>query len=323
MIIQRTMDGFPLSTGTIVTLGTFDGMHRGHQALIAHVVETARRQRKASVVITYDPHPREVLGHAAGGVLLLSTIDERMHHLERAGVDHYLVIPFTQEFSRMSAGEFFDAILVDRIHASHIVIGADHAFGRDRSGSAEVLTGLAAARGVEVTVFPEMLHGGEKISSSRIRRLLDAGDVAGATPLLGAPYALTGTVHHGDGLGATLGFRTANIHVPSHHKLVPANGVYVVDVAFDGALHQGIANIGVRPTISATGRRTIEAHILAFDGDLYGRQVTLRFHDRIREERKFTGVQQLIGQIRHDRIVAEEYFHTKSDTSTQHTSNEV
>ena len=291
---------------SVVTVGTFDGVHVGHQAIIRYLVRRARDKDGSSVVVSFSPHPREVVHDDE--VPLLTTIDERGDAMEELGVDRFIVIPFTKEFSRLKAEEFVREILVDRIGLQEIVIGYDHAFGRDRRGDADLLEELGSQAGFTVDVIPPQVVEEHVVSSSEIRDLIGEGDVATARQLLSRPYSLRGTVVEGDGRGKQIGFPTANLQVDHPRKVVPAVGVYAVgvsilsdsDSAGDDGLLMGMMNIGYRPTF---GRRdlSLEVHILEFEGDLYGRDLRVEFVERMRDERKFESKEALVEQLSLDR----------------------
>lgn len=291
---------------SVVTVGTFDGVHVGHQAIIRYLVRRARDKQGSSVVVSFSPHPREVVHDQE--VPLLTTIDERGDAMEELGVDRFIVVPFTKEFSRLKAEEFVRAILIERIGLQEIVIGYDHAFGRDRRGDAELLEELGKESGFTVDVIPPQVVEEHVVSSSEIRDLIGKGDVAMARQLLDRPYSLRGRVVEGDGRGKQIGFPTANIQVDHPRKVIPAVGVYAVEVRIisDGQSQgddqplMGMMNIGYRPTF---GRRdlSIEVHLLDFDGDLYGRDLRVEFVARMREERRFESKEALVEQLSADR----------------------
>ena len=286
---------------SVVTEGTFDGVHVGHQAIIRYLIRRARRQGGESVVVTFTPHPREVV-HGAE-VPLLTTVEERADVLERLGLDRLVVVEFTRAFSQMEAEAYVEEVLVEKIGLQEIVIGYDHAFGRGREGNGALLERLGKRHGFSVDVIPPQLVAEHVVSSSDVRRLLvEQGDVAGVRPLLGRPYSVTGTVIEGDRRGRTIGFPTANLDVRHPRKVIPKEGVYAVEVygARPGAAVGGMMNIGRRPTFNGTDVR-VEVHLLDFEGDLYGRELRTEFVERLREERPFTSAQALAEQLSADR----------------------
>ena len=286
---------------SVVTVGTFDGVHCAHQEIIREVVRRARDRKGRSVVITFDPHPKEVVASPKGSVQLLTTIDERVALLESLGVDLLLVIWFTFEFSRISAEAFYKDYIVNGVGASEVVVGYDHMFGRDRQGTVRELEEMGRKYGFSLVTVPPFQVAGEVVSSTRVRKALAAGDIEHAAALLGRPYSLQGRVVEGDRRGAQLGFPTANIHPEPANKVIPAHGVYVVRVHIAGEQKFGMMNIGVRPTVAAGLAETLEVHILDFDRNIYGALINLEFLRRLRGERKFGSLAELTAQLETDR----------------------
>jgi riboflavin kinase / FMN adenylyltransferase len=299
MRIVRGLEEAGFDERSVVTIGTFDGMHLGHRAILTEVLVKKAASGGRSVVVTFDPHPRSVVGGSPVG--LLTTIDERVELLEGTGIDMVLIIGFTYEFSRQSAAEFYERYILRGTGVGEVVVGHDHMFGRDREASIATLRDMGHARGFSVTTIGPVTSGGIRISSSAIRRLLSEAKVAEAAVLLGRPYALSATVVRGDGRGATIGFPTANLLPMSREKVVPADGVYLAAAEIDGARSHGMVNIGTRPTFGDGGPRLIEAHLFGTSGDLYGRTVRLSFLSHIRGERKFSNVGELTAQLERDR----------------------
>jgi len=290
-----------MSGKACITVGTFDGVHRGHQGVISLMRKTADAQGLRVVVVTFDPHPQIVLAKPGREPLaLLTTIEERCERLAHVGVDEVVVIPFTHEFAQTSA-ESFIRQLVSTIDVQHFFIGHDHAFGKDRGGNEELLRHLGVELGFDVERIPPLETDGLVVSSTLVRAALKSGDVEAASAMLGRPYALRGTVVQGDGRGRTLGIPTANIVPTNPHKLIPANGVYVVSMLIDGSEHVGMANIGVRPTFTNDTAPTLEVHILQFDNDLYNTTLDVQFHARLRGEQKFESREEFLAQLEHDK----------------------
>lgn len=290
-----------MSIKACLTVGTFDGVHRGHQGVISLMRKTADAQGLRVVVVTFDPHPQIVLAKPGREPLaLLTTIEERCERLAHVGVDEVVVIPFTHEFAQTSA-ESFIRQLVSTIDVQHFFIGHDHAFGKDRGGNEELLRHLGVELGFDVERIPPLETDGLVVSSTLVRAALKSGDVEAATAMLGKPYALRGTVVQGDGRGRTLGIPTANIVPTNPHKLMPANGVYVVSMLIDGSEHVGMANIGVRPTFTNDTAPILEVHILQFDNDLYNTTLDVQFHARLRGEQKFGSREEFLAQLEHDK----------------------
>ena len=311
MRVLRSLDDFSHSAPVTLTLGTFDGVHRGHQKIIDRTVDIARQGGTLSVLMTFDPHPREVIGRHGAPTYLLTTIDERIRLLEQTGIDVCLVLPFTRALSVLDAGEFFEEYVVRHLRSEHVVVGVDHAFGRGRSGTVEKLEELGKAHGVGVSVVGELLIDGVKVSSTSIRNALLEGRPKRAASFLGRPYILSGIVTRGEGVGSVIGFPTANIEIETNSKLLPKNGVYIVFVKYDGEVRRGIMNVGVRPTVSKQMHISVEVHIFNTSGDLYGRPMRIALLDRLRDEMRFDNRDQLAAQIRTDITFAKEEFEKK------------
>jgi riboflavin kinase/FMN adenylyltransferase len=284
---------------SVVTVGTFDGVHLAHQELIRDVVQRARERNGRSVVVTFDPHPKEVL--VGNPLHLLTSIEERQQMCEQLGVDVFFCTEFTYDFSRQSSRDFYLRYVVQGSGVGEVVEGYDHHFGRDREGSIEELLKLGREFEFSVDALKPVYVDEEIVSSSQIRRHLLQGRVDRAHRLLGRPYSLAGTVVRGDGRGRQLGYPTANLQMPSQRKMIPLDGIYFAQVEIDSRVCSCMVSIGVRPTFYTHGQRTIEAHLLDFDGDLYGRTIALQFLTRLREERKFDSAAQLIEQMNKDK----------------------
>ncbi|WP_064197131.1 MULTISPECIES: bifunctional riboflavin kinase/FAD synthetase [Emticicia] len=284
----------------IVTSGTFDGVHRGHQKILQILRETAEKTKGESVVITFWPHPRIVVSKDSQDLKLLTTIDEKIELLENQGVDHLLMIPFTREFSELSSEEYVKEILLKRIGTQKLVIGYDHRFGRNREGGFDYLKANSDFFHIEIEEIPRQEIDNLTISSTKIRQSLLNGEVKSANDLLGRNYSFTGIVVKGRQLGRTIGFPTANVQVSEYYKLIPSNGVYAVRTFFRNQWHEGMMNIGNRPTVEGIGR-TQEVNIFDFDDDIYGETVTVEIIDYIRPEQKFNGLDELKSQILADR----------------------
>ena len=283
----------------IVTTGFFDGVHAGHTLVLGALVNAARERGEESMVVTFWPHPRNVLQDGARGLRLLSSLGEKRERMLSLGVDRVEVLPFTKEFSALSARDYIREVLVGRFGATAMVVGYDNRLGSDRLDSGMV-AGLARKEGMDV-ILPPVAGGDSPVSSTRIRKALQDGDIALANAMLGYGYQLHGVVVEGNRLGRTLGFPTANMQLYEPLKLVPANGVYAVDVQTLGKSFRGMCNIGVRPTVASGNARTIETHILDFDEDIYGLDISLSFVRRIRDERRFPSLEALSAQLAADR----------------------
>ena len=284
----------------VVTSGTFDGVHLGHQKILNRLKEEASRIDGETVLITYWPHPRLVLKPWDHSLQLLSTFPEKANLLEELGIDHLVKIPFTKEFSHMSPEDYVRIILHERIQTKKIIIGYDHRFGKDRSGGLEELHQFATKYGYEVEEIPRQDIEEIGISSTKIRRALEIGDVSQANTFLGRNYSLTGRVVHGDKIGRSLGFPTANIAVKENYKLIPSDGIYAVKVCHEYSKYEGMLNIGNRPTIGGDNK-TIEVNIFDFEKDIYESEISIEFVDLIRKEIKFNSLDELKAQLKADK----------------------
>ncbi len=297
-------DGILRNDASVLTTGTFDGVHLGHHAILTYLVERAKEFDRCATVVTFDPHPREVLG--TRHVPILTTLDERAGVLETLGVDRFVVLPFTRDLSLLEPEAYVTEILLETVGMREIVIGYDHQFGRNRGGDRSTLEVLGKKHGFSVDVIPEQIVTGVTVSSTQIRNALrQDGDVEGAVTLLGRPYSFAGTVVKGDQRGRQIGFPTANIRAEDPRKLIPKSGVYAVRVESAAGRLEGMMNIGRRPTFETDGTVHSEVHLFGFDGDLYGTLMRVHFVKRLRDERRFDGVDALVAQLHEDQKQAE------------------
>lgn len=285
----------------VLTTGTFDGVHLGHQTILHRLKEVAEREEGQSVLFTFFPHPRLVLHPTDNDLKLLSTQQEKAALLEAAGLDHLVVVPFSRTFSRMHALDFVRDVLVDQLRIHAMVIGYDHRFGRNREGDINLLRQLGEAYDFLVEEIPAQEIDHVKVSSTKVREALLKGEVGLANDLLGYAYSLSGVVVKGDQLGRQLGYPTANIGGIDPFKLIPGNGVYAVNVTLKDGLYKGMMSIGVRPTVVENGGRTIEVNLFDFDRDIYGEPITVRVRHRLRDEVRFEGLDALKAQLLKDR----------------------
>lgn len=289
-----------LSRGCVLTLGSFDGLHVGHHELLQQTIRTARSAGLPAVMVTFDPHPREVLSDAHAS--LLTTVSERTERAMQAGMDGVSVVAFTRNIADLSAEAFLDSVLMEGMRMRGMILGHDHRFGKGRSGDEAMLRAAAPEHGFSVVSVPAVQDAHGVISSSRVRVALSQGRVEEAARLLGHRYSQSGIVVHGEGRGRTIGFPTANIVPDEIRKVVPGRGVYAVRVRLDdGSIHRGMMNIGSRPTFDGVGLH-LEVFLLDFEGDLYGREVRVEYVVRIRDERKFDGIEALVRQLNRDRV---------------------
>ena len=290
----------------VVTSGTFDGVHCGHQKIINRLKETAQRQNGETLLLTYWPHPRLII-HPAKKFQLLSTLNEKKRLLETAGIDHLVIVPFTKQFSQLTSEEFIQNILVEQIGTSKLVIGYDHRFGRNREGGFEHLQKNSHRYGFEVEEIPAQDIDETTVSSTKIRQALAQGQIQTANSYLGSPYSLTGKVVKGQEIGHQIGYPTANIDLPEKYKLIPADGVYAVEVWLEGQKLTGMMNIGSRPTIAGAGR-ALEVHIFNFDRNIYADNLTVKFIKYLRAEQTFSGLEELKNQLKKDEEAARAVF---------------
>jgi riboflavin kinase/FMN adenylyltransferase len=290
---------------TVLTLGVFDGLHLGHQKIMRTVVERAKAANAVATAITFDPHPRAVL-HQASAPPLLQTLDQRLANFEVLGIEQAIVIHFDREFASQSAEQFIIDIIHDRLHAKEVFLGKGFAFGRGRGGNIELLRKMSGELGFTADEVDEVKLRGHRISSSRIRECLSLGHVNLVRRMLGRPYGVEGVIVRGNRRGHTIGFPTANLH--PHNRVIPKYGVYATATLIDGAWRRSITNIGVRPTFGKDTEPSIESYIFDFDGELYGDVLRVRFLHRLRDERKFNGIEELKAQIKKDTGLALNYF---------------
>lgn len=291
---------FPLAPrGAVVTVGTFDGVHRGHALVLERTAERARQEELASIAVTFDPHPLDVVNPSAAPPLL-TLWDEKVEILAQTMIDLVAVVPFTPELATLSAGEFVEHVLTRRYGMRELLIGHDHGFGRGRAGDVESLRMLGRQRGFPVEVVPAVLGSDEApISSTGIRRAVAHGDLARAAEGLGRRYAFSGRVVSGEGRGRLLGFPTLNLELPSRRKLLPPHGVYAVMVEARSGAFGGMMNLGPRPTFGDEGI-SLEVHVFEAAGDWYGRRLRVEFVARLRDTMKFTGPAELVAQLERD-----------------------
>lgn len=301
MIIHHNIELFKAQF-PVVTVGIFDGVHRGHLYILDRLKKIAGLKGGETVVVTLWPHPRTVLGKEDLNFRLLTTQAEKICLLEESGIHHLVVLPFTHEFSRLSGCEFIEKFLIDGMGMGKLVVGYNHRFGRDRQGDFETLTNCAHQLGFEIEKLDAFLLEDTEISSSGIRKLLHEGNVIEAGRLLGRAYGFSGQVVGGSRLGRSIGFPTANITLDDDDKLMPAGGVYAVEVDLRNQTYRGMMNMGSRPTVNEnTDRNTIEVHLLSFNDEIYDENIQVRFKARIRDEQKFEGIDALKIQLGKDR----------------------
>lgn len=293
----------------VLTIGTFDGVHLGHQKIIAYLNREAQKINGESVLFTFFPHPRMVLNPDNHGIKLIQTQEEKLEKLEKTGLQNIIIHPFTTEFSQLSALEFVHDFLVRKLHVKHLVIGYDHQFGKNREGRIEFLKSVAPEFGFGITEISAEEIDEVNISSTKIRNAILSGEIETANLFLGAPFNIRGKVIHGKEKGRTFGFPTANLDLKSNLKLLPPDGIYVVNVILENnETHSGILSIGTNPTISDNNKRTVEVYILDFSGNLYGTVLDVELLHFIRPSLKFDSIETLIQQMKEDEIYTRNYI---------------
>jgi riboflavin kinase/FMN adenylyltransferase len=305
MKIFHGIENANIAKPTVLTLGVFDGLHLGHQRIMQTVVESSKATNAVATAITFDPHPRAVL-HPESAPPLLQTLDQRLANLEVLGIEQAIVVKFDRDFASQPAEDFLSNIVRERLHAREVYLGKGFAFGKDRGGNIELLRRLGGELGFMADEVDEVQLRGSRISSSAIRKLLNDGRVNLARRMLGRPYGVEGVIIRGNRRGHTIGFPTANLK--PHNRVIPKYGVYATATLIAGHWRRSITNIGVRPTFENDDEPSIETYVFDFDGDLYGDVLRVRFLHRIRDERKFSGIDELKGQIERDTQTARNYF---------------
>ncbi len=303
MGVYYQTENLPAFRNPVITIGTFDGVHKGHQKILSAVKNKALQTDGESIVITFHPHPRKLL-FPDQQLQLLTPLEEKILLLQEEGIHHIVVVPFTKAFSALSAKEYVAEFLVAQFHPQCIVIGYDHHFGNDRSGNIELLHSLKNELNFEVEELPAQLIQEAAISSTKIRKSLSDGDVQAAAEMLGRNYSLQGTVVKGAQLGRTIGYPTANILPHSEDQLIPADGVYAVKVLHENDWLDGMMNIGFKPSVSSAKMRTLEVHLFDFDADIYNHSLEIHFIKRLRAEQKFDSLQSLQNQLEKDAMAA-------------------
>ena len=304
MKVHYDLQNLPPFNKAVITTGAFDGVHKGHQQIIHKMKDIAQSIQGETVIISFHPHPRKVISSVPGEIKQLTHIKERIALLEKAGVDHLVVVPFDHRFSNMTAEEYVKDFIVAHFNPAHIIVGYDHRFGSGRKGNFELLEQLGKEYQFTVDEINEQLVDGEIVSSTLIRNCITEKNIQQANNLLGYPYSFEGYVVRGNQLGRTIGFPTANLHINDEEKLIPSNGVYAVKIVGEcsnGQLLNGMMNIGVRPTVDGH-KKVIEVNIFDFDQDIYDQTITVQVFKFIRGEQKFDGLEGLKHQLAQDKL---------------------
>lgn len=302
----KTASDYKLLSNSVVTIGTFDGVHVGHKKIIRRLVKIAKKESLQAVVLTFFPHPRMVVQKDTD-IKMLNTIDEKNKLMEAEGIDHLVVKKFTKQFSRLSAQDYVREVLVETLHVKHIIIGYDHHFGRNRTANINDLKAFGEIYDFKVTEISAQDIDEVTVSSTKIRKALLEGDIKTANTFLGYNFMLTGKVVKGKGLGKQLNYPTANIRIEEPYKLIPKNGVYVVKANIKDAIVFGMMNIGTNPTVDGKVQ-SIEVHFFNFSQDIYGKILEVEILERLRDEQKFDSLEELKNQLSKDLINSEHYL---------------
>jgi len=331
MKVYKDLEQLPLFRNAVVTIGTFDGVHIGHQQIIQQLKTEAEKINGETVIITFHPHPRKIIGAASREIRLINTLEEKTELLAEKGIDHLVIVPFTQAFSALTAEEYVRDFLISRFHPHTIIIGYDHRFGKERKGDYHLLEDSSSVYNYVLKEIPVHVLNAVSVSSTRIREAISNSDIESANRLLGYDFFFEGTVTEGNKLGRTIGYPTANLKIQDEEKIVPGNGVYIVELSMVSGQwsmesfgtdsnyspftfhhsHKGMMNIGNRPTIDGT-KKTIEVNIYDFAENIYGRTLRVFMKKYLRGEQKFSGLDALKEQLAKDKINALGYFSSKS-----------
>jgi riboflavin kinase / FMN adenylyltransferase len=301
MLVLREDDKSFYDKNSVVTVGTFDGIHLGHRKIISDLHEIKKRKNLRSVIVTFDPHPQIILRNKHNSIKLLSTIEEKLGEFEKLDIDLVYIIKFTKDFADISAEDFYKNFLIEKIGLTDIVFGYDHNFGKNREGNYETLKDFSKKFGIDVHKVDEFKINGDSVNSTTIRNLLNEGNIEKASSLIGNNYYFSGKVVYGDRRGNTIGFPTANIEPLSEYKLIPKNGVYFVSVEIKDEKYFGMMNIGTRPTIAEQKEIFLEVNLFDFDKSIYGETVKIEFIKFLRDEKKFSSLDELVEQLKKDR----------------------
>lgn len=299
---------------TVITIGTYDGLHLAHHQVIDKVTGLAKEKGFRSFIVTFEPHPQEVLKNKTPNIKLLTAIDEKLRLFEKAGIENVLVLKFTEEFSKTNARDFYEKYIYGGIGLNDLVIGYDHLFGRNREGSFETLKILGNEFGFNIHRVDEIDFEGKPVSSTRIRHALAEGNIEEANKLLGYEYGFDGIVVEGDKVGRTIGYPTVNLKPIKENKVMPKEGIYCVRVIHNNSKYYGMMYHGFRPTLSEGIKRALEVHIFDFDKTVYGEKLTISFLIRLRDDKKFSGKEELIAQIDIDKEDSLKYINVRRQT---------
>lgn len=303
MKIHRDIEHLPAFKNAVITIGTFYGVHMGHRQIIDKLKSEAKANNGETVIITFHPHPRKVVSSAILGIRLINTLEERIELLEGLGIDHLVIVPFTDAFANQPAEDYVKDFLLDKFHPNTIIIGYDHRFGRDRLGDYRLLEKMAATHNYKLKEIPKHILENISISSTNIREAILHSDIATANSLLGYEFFFSGEVVHGDKLGRKLGYPTANLKIQNEEKIIPGNGIYAVYAQPEGAAKKlkGMMSVGFRPTVDGK-KRVVEVNLFDFDKEIYGQSLKVYVKKFLREEVKYDSLEALVKQIDQDKI---------------------
>ena len=307
MAVFFDIQDLPDFKNAVITIGTFDGVHEGHKAILHEVVSHAEHAGGESLLLTFEPHPRKLL-FSDQPLGIITPLHQKLQLITETGINHIVVVPFTREFAGMSAQEYIEHFLVDIFHPHSIIIGYDHRFGHDRKGDLKLLEKCAQEGGYELIEIPPQLIEDAAVSSTKIRHAIQEGRMEDAHQMLGRNYSFSGIVKHGNKLGRTLGYPTANLVPTEPEQIIPARGIYAIQAAYNGALHNGMMSIGYNPTVTDTKDIKIEANLFDFDEEIYGATLEIFLVKRLRDEQKFDSLEALIRQLDEDKKVTRQLF---------------
>lgn len=299
--IYNQLNQLQINNGTIVTIGTFDGVHLGHKKILNKLIDKKKHCGLETLVFTFEPHPRKVLFPEQKDLKLITNTEEKVSLLEEIGIDHVLVYPFNKSFSEINPDEYIGEILVNQLKVKCIIVGYDHRFGKNRAGGLDLLIKYAEKYNYEVLEIAAEDINSINISSTQIRKAIESGNIELANQFLGYSFFISGKVKEGKKLGRTIGFPTANISISDADKIIPKNGVYAVKVSINDLTFNGMLNIGVNPTVSTTLQLKMEVHLFDFNQEIYGKDIKVSFINRIRDEQKFSGIDALKNQLELDK----------------------
>lgn len=300
MAIFSDIQHLPAFKNAVITIGTFDGVHQGHKAILKNVVDHAREVNGESVLLTFEPHPRKLL-FPDQPLGIITPLHEKLQLIREQGIEHVVVVPFTKEFAKLSAQEYVAHFLVDKFHPHSIIIGYDHRFGHDRKGDISLLKEYANTYNYELVEIPAQMIDEAAVSSTKIRHAIEEGRIEDASHMLGRNYTLKGTIVHGNKLGRTLGYPTANLRPDEPEQIIPAIGIYAIKATHDNTIYNGMLSIGYNPTVTDKKELRIEANLFDFDKEIYSDELELAFVKKLRDEQKFDSLKALVAQLHSDK----------------------